>query len=381
MKFKPKGRKIYREKTRFERLRAFRSNTGAILVTVLCAGVLGFVGYSAGGPVLRFLQEQNVLSAPEKHTETTEAAQTALPETVQSAELTEPATEVPAPPQEAPTDPQSDAVMLEMRGVELATDALATEETLAAALNAVPAGTTHVLVPLKTEGGTIYFASANADVKRTDAVQAFLPIGTIYDAILKKGFIPVAVINTLEDDLYPQSFMDAAYRIAGSGDYWLDAPPEEGGKPWMSPFSELARQYLAELTYEIYMTGFQEFVCEGLTFPAFTDEQLAQLDPRCGAADRYTALADTVEQMQEAAPNATFYIGADGRRILNNESDVLSAAQTLQIAGVLLTVDDVTFANADLLRSAAGTVPCVLAWKTAVPTGETSYVQVMENEN
>ncbi len=380
MKFKPKGRKIYREKTRFERLRAFRSNTGAILVTVLCAGVLGFVGYSAGGPVLRFLQEQNVLSAPKEHTETTEAAQTAQPETILSAELTEPVTEAPAPPTEAPTEMQSDAVALEMRGLELSTDALATEETLAAALNAVPAGTTHVLVPLKTAGGTIYYASANADVKRTDAVQAFLPLNTIYDAILKKGFTPVAVINLFEDNLYPKSFMDAAYRIAGSGEYWLDAPPEADGKPWMSPFSDLARQYLAELTSEIYMTGFQEFVCEGLTFPAFTDEQLAQLDPRCGAADRYTALADTVEQLQEAAPNAVFYIGAEGRRILNNESDALSAAQMLTIAGAVLTVDDATAANADLLRSAAGTIPCILAWQTAVPAGETYYIQVMEQE-
>ena len=64
MRFKPKGHKIYHQKTRFERLRAFVSNTGAVILTLAIMGVLGFVGYSAGGPVLRFLQDSHVLSPP-----------------------------------------------------------------------------------------------------------------------------------------------------------------------------------------------------------------------------------------------------------------------------------------------------------------------------
>ena len=70
MKFKPKGRKIYRKKSKFERIQAFKSNTSAVLGTLLAACVLIFVGYSAGGPLIRFLQESQILAVPNEVEET-----------------------------------------------------------------------------------------------------------------------------------------------------------------------------------------------------------------------------------------------------------------------------------------------------------------------
>ena len=65
-KLKPKGRKIYRYKTRFERVKGFFRNSGAVVMTIAGIGVLVFVGYSVGGPIMRFLEEQRFLTPPEQ---------------------------------------------------------------------------------------------------------------------------------------------------------------------------------------------------------------------------------------------------------------------------------------------------------------------------
>ena len=70
MRLKPKGRKIYRKKTKFERMQALKSNTAAIAGTLLVVVILLFVGFSIGGPVLSFLQDSHILAVPNEVEET-----------------------------------------------------------------------------------------------------------------------------------------------------------------------------------------------------------------------------------------------------------------------------------------------------------------------
>ena len=369
MRIKPKGRRIYRQKTRFEKLHAFLSNTGAVISTLVIITVLFFVGYSAGRPVLQFLEER-------KQPQPTEPLFTAedLPEETETSAEIMTETEAPTDP-EPVTETEAVPVKAGLQGYLLRTDALLSEASLQAAIAEVPAGTTHVLVPLKVKGGGIWYASRLEDAARSGAVQAVLPPETISSIVASCGAKPVAVINTLEDHIYPVSFYDAGYQIAGSSDRWLDAAPDNGGKPWLSPFSSLTKDYLGNLTAELASAGFEGIVCEGLVFPDFKRTDLEKLDTRCGADDRYTALADVVTAMQNAAPDVTFYIGIDGMDVLRNITDAVQASEQLEISAVILSVTAATQGNSDLLRSAVTTHPAVLEWiDVPVPAGEGNFV-------
>ena len=70
MKIKPKGRKIYRKKTAAEKMRNFGANTASLLGTLLVAGILVLVGYSAGKPLFQFLNEGRIFALPTEVEET-----------------------------------------------------------------------------------------------------------------------------------------------------------------------------------------------------------------------------------------------------------------------------------------------------------------------
>lgn len=376
MKFKPKGRKIYRQKSRFERFRAFRSNTGAFVTTVLLVGVLGFVGYSAAGPILRFLQDRQVVPKPGAVLEMTEAV--ASPSPTEDAQI-DAVTEAPA---DAPTEASQPPVPTkieqpELRGYQIPPSVLETETALEEALAIVPAGTTHILVPLKLRGGGICYATSLDDVRNTKAVQAVLPLERIYEIVKAKGAEPVAVINTLEDQIYPSVYQDTAYRIADSEERWSDP----SGNMWMSPFSELTVDYLSHVTKEIADAGFTSILCDGLVFPDFSEEDLKRLDPRCAEQDRYTALVHLVEVMQDAAPGADFYLRVSGIDALTNRMDAVTAADQLTLEALLITINTATAGNAELLRSLSSVHPCILSWDGVdVPTEEKSYIIVSADE-
>ncbi len=364
MRFKPKGHKIYHQKTRFERLRAFVSNTGAVILTLAIMGVLGFVGYSAGGPVLRFLQDSHVLSPPPPPVPTEAPTEPTEPPT----ELTEAPTE---PPTEPPTQPT-------IRGYAIPSDAMESEEALQEAVSRLPEDATHVFVPLKSSGGVLHYATALPDARRANAVQAALPLETIYQITAATGATPVAILHTLDDSIYPHTFTESAYRFTESGEPWLDAPAESGGKSRLSPFSTLTKDYLSDLAAEAAAAGFSAIQCEGLGFPPFSQDDLQALPSECSAGDRNKALIDVVAAMQAAAPDAAFYVGLSGAAILGNVREIARAADAMEIDGVIIHVDAASAANTDILKDATPLHPPVFAWDgIPVPPSERSYVRAL----
>ncbi|MBQ4464861.1 MAG: hypothetical protein II916_02720 [Oscillospiraceae bacterium] len=358
MKFRPKGRKIYRKKSKYERVQAFKSNTSAVVFTILGMVVLLFVGFSIGGPVIRFSQESHILAVPVEVEET-------IPPTE-----TEPATEAETPPEETqpPTDPKPEVP--EIRGCMLDISTLLTQSALDEAMTQIPAETTHVLVPLKAQGGEIYFATAMADAARGGAVKAAVPLESIYETIASKGFIPVAVIHTLDDTIYPQIHAEAAYHCE-TGEVWLDAK----GLPHLSPFSEMAVDYLGNLAAEANQAGFRTILCDGLQFPAFTEEDQARLESRATQEGRYTALTGVIERMQREAPHTDFYVLLDGTGILAGRTEGLSATESLKLTAVVMRLDEMSAANCETLRTLTEHNATLFLWDgVPLPENEHSYL-------
>lgn len=368
MKLKPKGRKIYRYKTRFQRLKEFFRNSGAVVMTAAGIAVLVFVGYSAGGPIVEFLEEQEIIA----------------PATEPAADLTEPqeTASMPAASVEETTIPEETeppAKQDTMQGYRLAVSALSTEQALRDALAAVPAGTTHVFVPLKERGGALYYATAQQDAAASGAVKAAMPLETIHSVISEADFIPAAVLSTLEDHIYPQTFAEAGYTISGSSERWLDAAPEEEGKPWLSPFSPIAEDYLCCLTAEIADAGFTVILCEDMVFPEFSESDLEMLDPRAGAADRGTSLAQLFSRLQESAGDSALYLGLDGAQVLAGDADILHSGAAIAPDAAVISMPSGMLAQLPAVLTELGSIPGIPQWEdTAQPPADGSCLILQE---
>ncbi|MDE6729264.1 MAG: hypothetical protein K2J71_00610 [Oscillospiraceae bacterium] len=226
MKLKPKGRKIYRRQDRFEHLKHVRQSVGSVILTCVLTAIIGFVGYSAGAPILAFLQERNFLAPPgsyyfensensqnsknpdeipENSEFTTETEMETVPEVLESETIleTEPETE---PATKSSPEIGFSQKAPDMQGYTLDVSALMTESSLDQALEQLPGGLSHVVVPLKIRGGQIYYGTNLQDAVTSNAVQAVLPLKQIYEKIKNKGYEPIASINTLQDDIYAKNY-------------------------------------------------------------------------------------------------------------------------------------------------------------------------------
>lgn len=366
MKIKPKGRKIYRRKDKIAYHKKIRHDTGSAVVTVLIAGVLVFLGYSAGKPVLNFLQETNFLAPPSYYAEKAEAHETYQSVSESSvanennAELPlEEVSEVPAD-----SEPEQNEIGFvqkapSIQGYMLDISALMTESALQSALETIPEGITHLIIPLKVKGGNIYYATSVRDAVRCNAVQAVIPLPTIFQDVSAKGFEPIALINTLEDSVFPKNNPDASYLYPATGEFWTDKStvPET---LWLSPFSVLTKDYLSAIAEEIETAGFRIIICEGLEFPNFPRTELDLLDPKCSESERFQYLTELLTEMRSKAPETAFFV-----RLATDDIEALSAAEAFPADCLLVPVDE---QNVNSYSEISNAVPVLPEWQDdAIP--------------
>ena len=364
MKIKPKGRKIYRRKDRFEHAKHVRHNTASVIMTFLLAGAIGFVGYSVGAPILAFLQEKNFFVTESENnnnpevTDTTESEEnTEITETTEIIETTEEITE-------PTTEEQLGFIQKapDMQGYELDISALMTETALEQALEELPEGLSHVLVPLKINGGGVYYATSVQDAVKSSAVQAVLSLDKIYEMITAKGYEPVAVINALQDDNYAKNYSASSYLKKDTGELWEDKSAAET-RLWLSPESSLTQDYLSAFAEEIEQANFKILVCEGLSFPNFPRSDLDNLEAVCGDTDRYQALTDLLVAMRTNAPEISIFIRIDGDNALFGDLETMYAAEYLPADCLLVTMNAENRNDVETLKSLSTTVPIIIEWQ------------------
>lgn len=305
MRHKKKGRKIYtyRVKNRrvFSPYHPMLSALGFAL-TLLVAVVLGFVGYNVIGPILTRTnaEAQNPTQTPDPYfaqdTATTALSAESQTTSAQTTTATATRTETTAPPRP------------DVQGVEIAYCAawetvgdLGELQTKAQTLQ--KQGYTAMVLPLKTRGGALAYASSVKDAATCGATSAEQPaLEEIFAAITAQGLSCFASMDTLGDNLFAGAFIDGAYQLRDGG-RWHDMAVEDGGKPWISPFSQHARDYLSEISREISQAGAAKVFCTGLEYPKFYETDLDYIggqvkDPQ----SRKEGLCGTVNAMAQNTP-------------------------------------------------------------------------------
>lgn len=275
MPHRRRGRKIYtyRVKNRrvFSKNHPMRSAFGMILTLVMIV-FAGIVGYSVVAPIAERL--------------TAEAEQpTSVPDPFDPDAL--PTTTAPQDPDAETTATTTAATTAPVSGLHFkspvtlgylaaAEDLTDVEQLSQQAASLAAKGYNSMILPLKTAGGKLTYASSVEAAAVSQATDSSLPtLAQLRETCLAQHMGCMALFSTLDDQTYPLGFAEGAYLFAETGERWLDGSAENGGKPWISPFAEPARTYLADLAQEITDAGFQRVFCTDLIFPAFFDTDIA----------------------------------------------------------------------------------------------------------
>lgn len=310
MKRKNKGRKIYKTK---EKNYYGKSPLGKFLsgvLTVLLIGGIGFIGYSVAEPIINYTQHKG----DEPETTAADPEETTEPEVTEGTEATVPSGE-------------EKLASESYKAAALTVNDLASLNALRTALGAVPSGEgiEFVEVPLKAKGGYIYYASSVSEARTAGAVQSTLTLDQITSEIKDSGYRPAALISTFYDNVLPAADPAAGYVTYTDGSQWIDNDLSNGGKPWMSPYSQSALDYLSGIVDEVSSAGFERIVCSDFVYPYFRQSDLELLDEQLGRNDRFMALTSAANLLYDRAVSngVSMYIETSATDILKGGGEVL----------------------------------------------------------
>lgn len=269
-----RGRKVKHVKKIYKRRKTAKQKIFSFVLFLIIVASLVFLGYSIGKPLREYLMNRGNGTADSSSGWTPTVTTN---ESTDSSESSEPETPEPTG--------------INYTAIRLSVDALASEDSLAAALaDAKSLGYSAVVVTLKADGGVFYFSTANAYVQGTDAAAGILSANQIASLIKNEGLIPIAEISVLKDHIITRSNKELGYIFTDGESMWIDNKATKGGKSWMSPFSEKAVQFNSDLTGEITLAGFDRVIAYDMIFPPFRNSDLGHIGDTVKDANRHTAL-------------------------------------------------------------------------------------------
>ena len=327
MKFKNKGRKIYKTKEKNYYGKSPVGKAFSVGLTVLLIGGIGFIGYSVAEPIWNYTTKKG---------DSTKASSVNSSEIVPTDENGDPITEEPTLAPQAPVSIEN------YRAYALNTTDIADTQSVKAALKRVPTDEKieYIEVPLKVGGGDIYYASNNYFATTSGVIQSYTRLSDIVSAISAEGYKPVAMISTFNDNVLPNYFRDMSYITIDDGSQWIDNDIDAGGKPWMTPFSESAVNYNNDIAEEVSQAGFSKVVCYDFIFPDFRPSDVEYLGEKVAGADRYMALTSAANTMYDTILHngSNMMIEVNASDLLRGKKDILQP-MLLKVNNIILNID------------------------------------------
>ncbi len=328
---------------RYEKKRRRREIVGpgrtllSICFTFVVAGAIGVVGYSIAKPILTYTKGDSAsedLSLVSEETQVTTQTGTMIQTGTESTETT---TELTTESAVTVVNAMGLGIYLDSTAM---TDLQSLQNAIVVAKQEQPS-LSFLVLPLKVEGGTILYQTGVTLAQTCGAAQGTLTLEEIVAAVEEAGLTPIAQCSLLYDNLLPDADAAAGYVIASSGTRWLDNRADNGGKPWVSPFSTVTVQYLTDLTTEIAAAGFSQIWCSDVIFPSFRSTDLEYIGEIVQSADRGDTLTELVNTLVNAAGETSVLLEVDGATLVAGTDEAFDA-QTLEAAGIVVDLDTET---------------------------------------
>jgi hypothetical protein len=192
---------------------------------------------------------------------------------------------------------------------------------------------------LKTAEGSVLYPSALEQAKKGDILKKnYAAAKDSVAAAHKAGLHVIVRISCFRDSTAPSVLPDAAVRYSqDTRMLWLDDYPDKGGKPWLNPFSNEARDYLLAIIREAVAMKPDAVYLTGVQFP--NGAQALATFPGENNANSPTRNVQLIQFIKDAK-------NAMGKLPLLCEMDAQAALQT---AGAAIYGGDLWSAAADAL--------------------------------
>ncbi|MBR5309668.1 MAG: hypothetical protein IKU42_00910 [Oscillospiraceae bacterium] len=136
-------------------------------------------------------------------------------------------------------------------------------------LKALDDDVTAIIIDMKTKEGTVTYNSKQVSVINAGAVaEKAVDIEKRIKTAKDLGFDVVARIYAFEDSTAPYNSDDMAIRYQSEdGVLWLDDSIDNGGKPWLNPYSDTAQKYVLDIVFDAIDFEVDAVLLDGLRFP------------------------------------------------------------------------------------------------------------------
>lgn len=190
----------------------------------------------------------------------------------------------------------------DIKGIYIPAQALSDGQNLFALLeNAASAGFNTVLTDAKNAVGTVLYSSDNAIGKMSGiAAESTYDAAAAADTIKSAGLIPAARLHAFKDPAAAISDRELAVTYYDTEMYWYDNSPELGGKPWMNPYSDKAREYIISLAQELCDSGFEMIMLDSVQFPTGYALDKAGYGEKSDSIGRAQILSRFVDEIRAA---------------------------------------------------------------------------------
>ncbi len=198
-----------------------------------------------------------------------------------------------------------------------------------------------ICVELMCVGGKLNYLTSNETAVSAEAVsQGACSLSDMVSLINNAELLPYARISALSDNVASWYDRSICYLFEDSTSKWLDNSADKGGKPWISPFREGAKEYLSSIVSEISDAGFAGIIAGEFDFPPFRTKDLGYIGETVKSSTRYTALADFSNLLQDTLGSAkTYAVEVTAQDILAGECELLTDPKLLNSTVIYVKYD------------------------------------------
>lgn len=159
-----------------------------------------------------------------------------------------------------------------------------------------------VMIDIKTPAGDVLFKTKNEMANKWGVVsQDAVDLKALADKLKSKGLMLAAKMSMFRDPKAASAGrLDYAINYQDSGFLWLDDSPENGGRPWLNPYSIPTQEYLTGLADEAFDAGVKLLALENVQFPD-NSAVYATFGKDAVAMSRAEILETTVTNLQNRA--------------------------------------------------------------------------------
>ncbi len=166
--------------------------------------------------------------------------------------------------------------------------------------NAMKNGASEVVVDIKNENGAVLHLSKVKTAQEALAISdAAVDLGEVAKAISEKGMRPIARVYAFKDHVASYSLRRMGCFYQNENMLWYDNTPDNGGQPWLNPYTQEARNYVLQLAVESAELGFQEVILAGLQFPWGYQLENVYFGAEAGNTSKADVLENFAAQIQE----------------------------------------------------------------------------------